>query len=40
MTARGYAAITCLALFTLLAAPPADAADARYRIGPEDVLLR
>jgi len=38
MTGRGYAAVACLALFTLLAAPPADAADAKYRIGPEDVL--
>ncbi len=38
MTARGYAAVTCLALLALLVAPPADAADARYRIGPEDIL--
>ena len=38
MTARGYVAVTCLALVTLLATPAADAADTRYRIGPEDIL--
>jgi len=37
MTARGYVAVTCLALVSLLAAAPAEAG-AGYRIGPEDIL--
>jgi polysaccharide export outer membrane protein len=38
MTTGRCAAVACLVLVALLPAPPAGVADAKYRIGPEDVL--
>ena len=38
MTTRGYAAVTYLALFTLLPVLLAEADNGKFRIGPEDVL--